>query len=116
MRALLAIIPLVCVYACVGPVRAQSPEFMMEDCRNLSRLFFNDFDAQSDVKYEGKRDDGSHFVNGTIFIGDTAEFFQCSYAETGRRLLDFWAKERSWPDFVAGGHGPHEGDRSLPLD
>ena len=108
MRAMLLNVLLTCVCAC-GRVLAQSPEFMMEDCRNLSRLFFNDFSAQSDVKYEGQREDGSHFVNGTIFIADTAEFFQCSYAESGRRLVDFWAEDRSWPDFVTGGTGPHEG-------
>ena len=110
MRAALLSVLLVCVGACDRPARAQSPEFMMEDCRNLSRLFFQSFNAQSDVKYEGQREDGSHFVNGTIFISDTAEFFQCSYAESRRQLVDFWAKERSWPEFVAGGDGPNASD------
>lgn len=108
MRAVLLNVLSACVFACGGPMLAQSPEFMMEDCRNLSHLFFNDFTAQSDVKYEGQRDDGTHYVNGTIFIGDEAEFFQCSYAESRRQLVDFWAKERSWPDFVAGGDSPYE--------
>lgn len=108
MKAMLLNALSACVCAC-GPVLAQSPEFMMADCRNLSRLFFNDFSAQSDVKYEGQRDDGSHYVNGTIFIADRAEFFQCSYAKSGRQLVDFWAEDRSWPDFVTGGAGPHGG-------
>jgi hypothetical protein len=100
----------ICFFGYGGFVFAQSPEFMMEDCRNLSRLFFDDFTAQSDVKYEGQRSDGSHFVNGTIFIADKAEFFQCSYAKSGRRLVDFWAKEHSWPDFAVGGANPHKGE------
>jgi hypothetical protein len=98
------------VSAASGSLLAQSPEFMMADCRNLSRLFFDDFDAQSDVKYEGQRADGSHYVNGTIFIADSAEHFQCSYASSGRRLLDFWAQDQSWPHFVVGGGGPNRGD------
>jgi hypothetical protein len=109
-RALLFFVSAGSLYALAETAAAQSPEFMMQDCRNLSRLFFDDFSAQSDVKYEGQRDDGTHFVNGAIFIGAGVEFFQCSYAQSQRRLLDFWAKNRSWPDFVAGGEAPKVGD------
>jgi hypothetical protein len=57
---------------------AASPEYMMEDCKNDAHIFFNDYQAPCEVKYEGQRTDSTHAVNGTIQLGGRSEDFQCS--------------------------------------
>ena len=42
---------------------AQSPEYMMEDCRVASQGFFQDFEAATEVQYQGQRTDGTHAIN-----------------------------------------------------
>jgi len=86
---------------------AASPDYMMEDCKNGSQIFFQDFEARSDVKYEGQRADGTHAVNGTIYLETRGEDFQCSYTTAGDTLVDFYAEGKSQPTFVKGGGSPH---------
>ena len=90
-----------------GAAWAQSPDYMMEDCRNNSQIFYQDFEARSQTKYEGQRTDGTHAVNGTIFLENRGEDFQCSYNAAGDTLVDFYAEGQSWPQFVAGNGGPY---------
>jgi hypothetical protein len=51
---------------------------MMEDCKNSAQVFFQDYEARTDVKYEGQRADGTHAVNDTIYLETRSEDFQCS--------------------------------------
>jgi len=81
---------------------AQSPEWMLEDCRSASQGFFQDFEARLDTKYEGQRTDGTHAVNGTIFLEGRRETFQCSYNAAGDTMVDFYTEGQSWPAFVRG--------------
>jgi hypothetical protein len=86
---------------------AASPAYMMEDCKNSSRVFFQDFEARSDVKYEGQRADGTHAVNGTIYLETRSEDFQCSYNTAGDTMVGFYAEGSSQPTFVKGGGSPY---------
>ncbi len=86
---------------------AASTDYMMEDCQYSSQVFFQDFEARSDVKYEGQRVDGTHAVNGTIYLETRSEDFQCSYNPAGNTLVDFYAEGKSQPNFVKGGGSPH---------
>ncbi len=60
--------PVVLGIALAKSALAASPEYMMEDCRNSSQIFFQAFEARSEPKYEGQRVDGTHAVNGTIYL------------------------------------------------
>ena len=95
-----------------GAASAQSPEYMMEDCRLASRQFYQDFEAQSDTKYEGQRTDGTHAVNGTIFLETRSSDFQCSYNRSGDSIVDFYADGQSWPGFVRGDGSPYQASGS----
>ena len=91
---------------------AASPEYMMEDCQNNSRIFFQSFDARSEAKYQGQRVDGTHAVNGTLDLEARSEHFQCSYNAAGDTLVDFYAEGKSWPTFVKGGGSPYMSGRT----
>jgi hypothetical protein len=88
---------------------AASPDYMVEDCRNASQTFFQDFQARSEAKYEGQRTDGTHAVNGTIYLENRSEYFSCSYNAKGDTLVEFFAEGKGWPDFVKGKGSPHMG-------
>lgn len=90
-----------------GPAMAASPDYMMENCRNSSQIFFQDFEARAKTKYEGQRTDGTHAVNGTIYLETRSEDFQCSFNKKGDTMVDFFAEGRSWPAFVRGEGSPH---------
>jgi hypothetical protein len=91
---------------------AQSPDYMIEDCRLASWQFYLDFQARSEAKYEGQRTDGTHAVNGTIYLENRSADFSCSYNADGTTLLEFFAEKKSWPDFVRGGGSPYKAGAS----
>lgn len=91
---------------------AQSSDYMQEDCANLAQIFFQDFQAKTETSYEGQRTDGSHAVNGTIFLETHSEDLQCSYNGAGDTLIDFVAEGQSWPAFVRGDGSPHQSGQS----
>ncbi|MGD2020498.1 MAG: hypothetical protein PVJ47_05550 [Thiohalocapsa sp.] len=86
---------------------AASPDYMMEDCKYSSQVFFQDFEARSEAKYEGQRADGTHAVNGTIYLETRSEDFQCSYNTAGDTMVGFYAEGKSQPTFVKGGGSPY---------
>jgi hypothetical protein len=91
------------------PVLAQSPEWMAEDCAGWAQNFFQDYEAKTEMKYEGQRTDGTHAMNGTIYLETRSEEIQCSYAAAGAMVVDFFAEGKSWPGFVKGDPSPHKG-------
>ena len=101
------LIPIAVGIACAGSALAASPEYMMEDCKDSAQVYFQDYQALSEVKFEGQRADGTHAVNGTIHLKRRSEDFQCSYNTAGDTLVDFIAEGKSQPTFVKGGGSPH---------
>lgn len=91
---------------------AASPEYMVEDCRNKAQIFFQDFAARTEPKYQGQRVDGTHAVNATIYLETRSERVQCSYNAAGDTLVDFIAEGQSQPTIVQGGGSPHMSGRS----
>jgi hypothetical protein len=87
---------------------AQSPAYMIEDCRLASQQFYQEFDARSEATYEGQRVDGTHAVNGTIYLETRGATYQCSYNRAGDKMVDFFAEQQSWPSFVRGGGSPYQ--------
>ena len=79
-----------------------------------SQGFYQAFDARSETSYEGQRTDGTHAVNGQIYLENRVSDFQCSYNSAGETMVDFHADGQSWPDFVRGGDSPYASDASAP--
>jgi hypothetical protein len=63
------------VSAAAGIASAQSPEYMVEDCKNASQQFYQDYEARTEASYEGQRTDGTHAVNGTIYLETRSAYF-----------------------------------------
>jgi hypothetical protein len=74
-----------------GQAMAQSPEWMAEDCMVATQSFFQDFEAKTEMKYEGQRTDGTHAMNGTIYLETHSDDVQCSYDAAGTTMVDFFA-------------------------
>jgi len=89
------------------PAMAASPEWMAEDCMVAAQSFFQDFEAKTEMKYEGQRTDGTHAMNGTIYLETRSDDIQCSYDSAGTTMVDFFAEGKQWPDFAKGGKSPH---------
>ena len=73
---------------------AQSQEFMMNECSSIGQTYFRDFNARTDMRYNGQRLDGTHAINGRIFLETRFEDFACSYESNGRRMVEFFAQGR----------------------
>lgn len=99
----------VAVTACMmaGTVLAQSPDYMIQDCSLASQQFYQDFEARTEATYEGQRTDGTHAVNGTIYLETRSTYFSCSYNAAGNTLVEFFAEQKSWPKFVKGEGSPY---------
>lgn len=87
---------------------AQSPDYMIEDCRNASLQFYADYQARTDARYEGQRTDGTHAVNGTIYLENRSADYSCSYNARGDTLVGFVTERKSWPGFVRGEGSPYQ--------
>ena len=70
------------------PPRA-SADTMMATCRDRAAHVFHTRQPNIDTKYEGQRTDGSHAVNGTVFLRNAEETFQCSFDADGSRITQF---------------------------
>jgi hypothetical protein len=99
--------PLVLGMAFGNGALAASPDYMLEDCKYSAKVFFQDYEAGVEAKYEGQRADGTHAVNGTIALETHGADFQCSYNAAGDTLVGFVAEGKSQPIFVKGGGSPH---------
>jgi hypothetical protein len=88
------------------PVFAQSPEWMAEDCAVASQSFFQDFEAKTEMTYQGQRTDGTHAMNGKIYLENRSDDVQCSYDAAGTTMVDFFADGAQWPEFAKDGKSP----------
>ena len=88
-----------------GPAAAQSPEFMMNECSSAGQTYFRDFNARTEMQYNGQRVDGTHAINGRIYLETRYEDFACSYDRTGRRIVSFFAQGRNQASPLPGGGG-----------
>lgn len=85
---------------------AQSRDFMQNECSNVAHGYFRDFTAATDMTYNGQRVDGTHAINGRIFLETRYEDFACSYAPDGRRMVEFFAEGRLRPAYLPGAQQP----------
>ena len=66
-----------------------SPDTMMATCRDRAAHVFHTRLPNIDTKYEGQRTDGSYAVNGTVFLRNVEETFQCSFDADGSKITQF---------------------------
>lgn len=72
-----------------GAAHARTPERMMQDCRVRAHEVLHARLPDIQTKYEGQRTDGTHAVNGTVWMRGRTETFQCSFNRSGREIVQF---------------------------
>lgn len=84
---------------------AQSTDFMLNECSTVGQTYFRDFNARTDMRYNGQRVDGTHAINGRIYLENRSAEFACSYERGGRRMVEFFADGRVRNAYLPGGGG-----------
>lgn len=90
-------------------VSAQPVPVMLDGCARVAQDYFRDWEARSDMQYNGQRTDGSHAVNGRIFLETRFEDFACSYDRTGTTMTEFFAEGRMRNAFLPSSGGGQTG-------
>lgn len=88
----------------ISPAAGQSTSNMQSECASVAQSYFRDFQARADMKYNGQRTDGTHAVNGRIFLETRYEDFACSFNRNGRRIVEFFAEGRVRNAYLPGGN------------
>ncbi len=101
---------LACVTGLQGTAAlAQSQAFMLNECSSTAQSYFREYNARTEMQYSGQRVDGTHAINGRIFLETRFEDFACSYASEGRRMVEFFAEGRLQNAYLPGGGNAQQG-------
>lgn len=92
-----------------GPTVAQSQDLMLNKCSSTAQDYFREFTARTDMQYNGQRVDGTHAINGRIFLETRFEDFACSYAPGGRQMIQFFAEGRAQNAYLPRGGNSQAG-------
>lgn len=94
---------------CANAVQARSSDAMLDECANVGKSYYHDYEARVEMKYNGQRVDGTHAVNGQIFLENRSGYFACSFDRHGRKMTEFFAdgeqQNAYLPEGRAGDHG-----------
>ena len=85
-----------------SPAQAQSQGLMLGECAHAAQGYFRNYEAQTDMKYNGRRVDGTHAINGNIYLETRMESFACSYAPDGNRMIRFFVEGREQNAYLPG--------------
>lgn len=85
-----------------SPAQAQSQGLMLGECAHAAQGYFRNYEAQTDMKYNGRRVDGTHAINGNIYLETRMESFACSYSPDGTRMIRFFVEGREQNAYLPG--------------
>ncbi|NEV60957.1 SH3 domain-containing protein [Thiorhodococcus minor] len=94
---------LVCILGITAPADARSTGAMLDACARVGKSFFREGQARTEMKYNGQRVDGTHAINGDIFLETRKESFACSFDRGGGRMVEFFAEGRLQNAYLPGG-------------
>lgn len=100
-RTYLSIV-LICTLGISAPVSAHFTAAMLDECARVGKSFFRDRQAGTEMKYEGQRVDGTHAINGDIFLEARKASFACSFDRSRRRMVEFFAEGRLQTAYLQG--------------
>ncbi|MEP4293644.1 MAG: lysozyme inhibitor LprI family protein [Rhizobiaceae bacterium] len=72
-----------------APAAGPNPGEMMAQCRERAAGIFHIRLHNVETKYEGQRTDGTHAVNGTAYLRQGSDTFQCSFDAAGSAIVQF---------------------------
>ncbi len=93
-------------------VLAGSTDAMLDGCAEVAKSYYKDYQAQTKMKYNGQRVDGTHAINGEIFLENRSGHFACSYDRHGRKMTEFYADGETRNAYLPGGSDKHHSRHS----
>lgn len=87
---LVTILTLIIALGTAVSAEAQSTDRMLQECASAAQKFYGEY-GRTEMKYNGQRTDGTHAVNGSIFLENRQAYFACSFDRGGDRMTDFFA-------------------------
>ena len=88
----------------ISPAAAQAISAMTDECERVGTGFFGEPRARTEMTYSGKRSDGTHAINGLIYLEARLADFACSYRPDGRQMVSFSADGRKQNAYLPGGN------------
>ncbi len=95
-----------------GPVAARSTDGMLNTCADVARSYFREGGARTEMKYNGQRVDGTHAINGDIYLETRMKSFACSFDRSGKRMVEFYADGRVRNEYLPQSGGSSSGSGS----
>lgn len=89
--------------AAAHPAAGQSIDYMLGECSGLAQQFHRDYEARTDMKYQGKRTDGTHAVGGDIYLETRSAYVSCSFAPDRLTMTEFYVDGKDQTAFFRGG-------------
>ena len=71
--------------------QAQTIDYMLNECEKVGHQYYRDSEARTEMKYNDRRVDGTHAVNGEIFLENRKGSFACSFDRRGQEMTEFYA-------------------------
>jgi hypothetical protein len=88
------------------PAAAQSSVgSILDQCANTARTYFNAATAQTNMRYNGARVDGSETVGGEIYLGGRAPYIACAFTGGSLRMIEFFVDGQDQSSFVTASAG-----------
>jgi hypothetical protein len=101
-----AIIAAALALAAPIPAAAQnSVGIILDQCANAARNFFNANNAQTNLRYNGARVDGTETVGGEIYLQGRAPYIACAFSGGSHRMVEFLVDGQDQSSFVTASTG-----------
>ncbi len=100
---------LVVVAALLAPsvVLAQPVASMMDACGETAQRYFRDYEARTEMRYNGARVDGVQTVGGDIYLETRSAYIACAFTPDGSSMIEFFVDGVDETSFVSHGAHPH---------
>ena len=102
---MLSLAPVAAIALSPLPAVAQPIDAMLNACSKLGQQYFGEYSARTDMQYNGQRVDGTHAINGDIYLETRKESFACSFDRSGNKMVEFFAEGRQQNDYLPRGGG-----------
>jgi hypothetical protein len=91
------------------PAAAQSVGVMLDACAATAQSYFNAPRAQTNMRYNGARVDGTETIGGEIYLNGRAPYIACAFAPRSLRQTEFAVDGRDQSSFLVAGGGSNTG-------
>ena len=87
------------------PATAQSVGALLDTCAETARAFFGAPGAQTNMRYNGARVDGTETVGGEIYLRGRAPYIACAFAGRYLAQSEFFVDGQDQSSFIRSGGG-----------